>query len=86
MVYRSNLQDTRAAVPPPPLSQSAHTPGLVAGRTKPWPAPALALSRLALTQILWLTLQTCGQLGHGRPSTLSGVGWEWLDAKTEGEG
>lgn len=81
MVYRSNLQDARASVPPPPLSQSAHTPGPVAGQTKP--LPVLALSGLALTQILWLTLQTCGQLGHG---TVSGVGWECVDGKTEGEG
>lgn len=29
-----------------------------------------SLSRLALTQLLWLTLRTCGQLGHGRRSTL----------------
>ncbi|KAK5871318.1 hypothetical protein PBY51_004205 [Eleginops maclovinus] len=58
MVYRTYLQDTSA--PPPPPCQSAHTPGLAAGQTKPWPALALALSRLALTQILWLTLQTCG--------------------------
>lgn len=57
-----------------PASISAHTPGLVAGQTQPRPALALALSGLAHTQTLWLTLQTCGQLGHGRPSTLSGVG------------
>lgn len=77
----SNLQDSRAAVPPTPLSKSACSPGFVAGQTKPWPAPALALSGLALTQTLWLTLQTCGQVGQGRPTTLSGEEWEWMDEK-----
>lgn len=87
MVYRSNLQDTRAAVrPPPPLHLSLPTLQVsLLVKTKPWPALAPALSGLALTQILWLTLQTCGQVGHGRPSTLSGVGvgMGWMEKQKE---
>lgn len=58
IVHPLNLQDTSAAVLPPPTPHSAHIQVSLLVGPNTGPALAMTLSGLAFTHLLWLTLQT----------------------------
>lgn len=71
------------AVPPPPTSQSAHTPGFAVGQTQRRPALALALSRLAL--IPATLADPANMWSTWARQTLNPQVWEWGKWKGGGE-